>query len=62
MYLLGSAGCMRVCVCVLACVQVLEHDHGIAPASPRAPAPAPAYSWPQLINHGAEWLPAYQVP
>lgn len=59
-YMLGSAGCVRVYMCVQ--VPVLEQDHGTGPALPRASTPTPACSWPQLINHGAEWLPAYQVP
>lgn len=58
-----DAGCMyvRMCVqvCVRACVGRGSWPH---PCPSAAPTAAPACSWPQLINHGAEWLPAYQVP
>lgn len=49
----------HVCASACACVGRGSWPH---PCPSAAPTSAPACSWPQLINHEAEWLPAYQVP
>lgn len=58
-----------VCVCTRVCMRALASSNACvgagswhSPCPSKSPHPRPACSWPQLINHEAEWLPAYQVP